>query len=250
MGNFEKYMDFAGSLVADKNSGSNARFKNQKALADFVGIANSQAAKYRDENSLGNIKKFMNFLDKLGVNLNFSANEEPARDVCFVDAKIVSAGDHVEPPRVEDYIAAPLVGKVGAGPGYAPKDEVKSWFLVYKNVPSIMYRRNLLAVEIAQGSFSMVPTLHPGDIVLIDRDDCTVSTPGKMWLVKDDYDQGMIKRVKIDRVSRDDLAITYYSDNIRDYPPVTYSLRRHFDGDMSRAIVGRVIWAWSDVREK
>lgn len=230
-------------FVAEEHKG------NRSAAARVLGLGSGTLGQWLDRKRAPNLEALSPVFAKLGVGFT-GRRVEPTRDVCFINAKIVPADDNVEPPREEDYIAVPLVGEVGAGPGYAPQDEIRSWFLVYKNIPSIMYRHNFLAVEIAKGSRSMVPTLYPGDIVLVDRDDCTVSSPGKMWLVKDEYDQGMIKRVKIDKVSRDDLSITYYSDNIKDYPPITYSLRRHFDNDLSRAIVGRVIWAWSDVSEK
>ncbi|MCB8573639.1 phage repressor protein, partial [Bilophila wadsworthia] len=41
--------------------------------------------------------------------------------------------------------------------------------------------------------------------------------------------------------------ITYYSDNAAENPPEVYSLMEDFDGDWNKSIVGRVVWAWSDV---
>ena len=46
------------------------------------------------------------------------------------------------------------------------------------------------------------------------------------------------------------MALSLYSDNAINYPPVMYSLKKDYLDDWDRAIVGRVIWAWSDVREK
>lgn len=175
---------------------------------------------------------------------------EASRDVCFVNAKVVPAGEYAAPPRAEDYIAAPLVGEVGAGPGYLPDDEIKSWFLAYKHLPAIRYRRNLIAVEIGHNSTSMQPTLNPGDIVLVDRDDRDVQRPGHMMLVLDPDDgSGMIKRVSVTE-RQEDFQITYYSDNGAKWPPMIYSLKNDFYDDWDKAIVGRVIWAWADVREK
>lgn len=70
-------------------------------------------------------------------------NEVQCQNVCFVNARIVPAGENVPPPQAEDYIAAPMVGEVGAGPGYIPQEEIKSWFLVYKHQDAVRYRRNL-----------------------------------------------------------------------------------------------------------
>ena len=188
-------------------------------------------------------------LERLGVSFS-EPDKAPGKDVCFVNARLAPAGEHLLPPHAEDYMAAPLVGEVGAGPGYIPQDEIKSWFLVYKNLPAVRYRRNLIAVEIGRNSTSMQPTLNPGDIVLVDRDDRDVTCPGHMMLVKDPEGQGMIKRVAVEDTADGDSSITYYSDNAHLNPPSLYSLKRDFLGDWERCIVGRVIWAWSDVTEK
>ena len=190
--------------------------------------------------------------DKLGISISRAGNDA-SRDVKFINATPASGSvtEGVQPPDAEDYIAAPLVGEAGAGPGYLPEDEIKSWFLAYKNQPAIRYRKNLIAVEIGKQSRSMLPTLAPGDIVLVDRDDRDVSKPGHMMLVLDPLDgSGMVKRVSVEDLPDGDSRITYYSDNAREYAPVMYSLREDFGGDWDKAIVGRVIWGWADIREK
>lgn len=195
------------------------------------------------------LSKLTPFFDAIGAKISLPG-EDSGKDVCFVDAKLVPAGEHVQPPQAEDYIAAPLVGEVGAGPGYVAQDDVKSWFLVYRHHPAIQHRYNLLAVEIAKNSTSMIPLLKPGDLVLVDRNDRDVSRPGHIMLVKDPDDQGMIKRVSVEQQDDGDYSVVYYSDNAMENPPICYSLRRDFFNDWQRAIVGRVIWAWADVREK
>lgn len=179
------------------------------------------------------------------------AGEHPDREVCFVKADTVSTTEGVTPPSSLDYIAAPLVGEVGAGPGYLPQEDIRSWFLVYRQLPAIRYRRNLVAVEIGPSSTSMQPTLNPGDIVLVDRDDRDVSRPGHIMLVLDPLDgSGMVKRVSVQDKKDGDFQITFYSDNTVQWPPSIYSLEKDFNGDWDKAIIGRVIWAWADVREK
>ena len=195
------------------------------------------------------LEKLSPLLDAIGATISLPQTEA-SRDVCFVNTKIVPAGEYAAPPVAEDYVAAPLVGEVGAGPGYLPEDEIKSWFLVYKRLEAIRYRKNLIAVEIGHNSTSMQPTLSPGDIVLVDRDDRDVARPGHMMLVLDPFDgAGMIKRVSTIEQG-DDFRITYYSDNAAKWPPTVYSLKNDFCDDWDKAIVGRVIWAWADVREK
>ena len=189
-------------------------------------------------------------LERLGVQFS-SPSPESGRDVCFVNARIVPAGEHAAPPSAEDYMAAPMVGEVGAGPGYIPEEDIKSWFLVFKNQPAVRYRRNLIAVEIGPHSTSMQPILNPGDIVLVDRDDRNVKDPGHMMLVLDPKDgSGKVKRVAVHDTDDGDCRITYYSDNAASNPPEIYSLRDDFFGDWEKSIVGRVVWAWSDVTGK
>lgn len=246
MGNFEKYLRFANDLT----NGTHSRFRTKAELAEFAEIAPSQVKKYQTASDMKNIEKFFAFLDKLGVNLDFEPNPEPDRDVCFVNAKIAPIGEGIEPPQSEDYIAAPMVGEVGAGLGYIPQDEVKSWFLAYRHHPAVRFRRNLIAVEIGAHSTSMQPTLNPGDIVLVDRDDRDVQHPGHMMLVTDPDGAGMIKRVSIEDKQDGDYRITFYSDNGLKHPPMVYSLLKDYAGDWDKVIAGRVIWAWTDVREK
>lgn len=246
MGNFEKYLRFANDLT----NGTHSRFRTKAELAEFAGIAPSQVKKYQTASDMKNIEKFFAFLDKLGVNLDFEPNPEPDRDVCFVNAKIAPIGAGITPPQSEDYIAAPMVGEVGAGLGYIPQDEVKSWFLAYRHHPAVRFRRNLIAVEIGAYSTSMQPTLNPGDIVLVDRDDRDVLRPGHMMLVTDPDGAGMIKRVSIEDKQDGDYRITFYSDNGLKHPPMVYSLLKDYSGDWDKVIAGRVIWAWTDVREK
>lgn len=246
MGNFEKYLRFANDLT----NGTHSRFRTKAELAEFAGIAPSQVKKYQTASDMKNIEKFFAFLDKLGVNLDFEPNPEPDRDVCFVNARIAPIGASIEPPQSEDYIAAPMVGEVGAGLGYIPQDEVKSWFLAYRHHPAVRFRRNLIAVEIGAHSTSMQPTLNPGDIVLVDRDDRDVLRPGHMMLVTDPDGAGMVKRVSIEDKQDGDYRITFYSDNGLKHPPMVYSLLKDYAGDWDKVIAGRVIWAWTDVREK
>lgn len=234
--------------------GKGLRFRNTKACALFLGMPETKdAIKFynflKGTDTSGSA--VLDWLDKMGVIIEFPSNDTPAgKDICFVNAKIVSAGEGVEPPQAEDYMAAPMVGEVGAGPGYIPQDQVKSWFLVYKNLPAVRYRRNLIAVEIGENSTSMTPTLNPGDIVLVDRDDREVRKSGRMMLVLDPDGAGMVKRVSVKDMPSGDCRITYYSDNAAEHEPVVYSLREDFFGDWERSIVGRVVWAWSDVTEK
>jgi len=187
-------------------------------------------------------------LDSLGARVVLPEVEpEPGRDVCWIDAKVVPAGEGQPAPEVEDYLAVPLVEEVGAGPGIVPQGELLSWFLVWRHQRAVMGKRDLIAVRIADKSTSMMPTLRPGDIVLVDRQDLDCSKAGRIMLVIDPDGSGMIKRVSARQTRDRDWQITFYSDNTAENPPVMYSLREDYDGEWRRAIGGHVVWAWSDM---
>ena len=71
-----------------------------------------------------------------------------------------------------------------------------------------------------------------------------------MLVVEPGHDGGaMVKRVSTQKVDGD-VELIFYSDNAKEYPPSIYRLNRDYGGDIARAIVGRVLWAWSDMTRK
>lgn len=200
-----------------------------------------------------NAENFLGWLERLGVTLAFPEEDrDTSRGVVFGRAALVSAVEGAAPPAEEDYIAVPLAaGPVAAGRGMVPADEVRSWVLVWKHHDSVRFRRNLIAVEIGRGMTSMVPTLHPQDICLVDRDDfhAKFDPPGNIFLVREPDDSVAVKRVVL-KARSGETHVTFYSDNVTEHPPQVYSLRADYGGDISKAIIGRVVWAWSDMSRK
>ena len=241
--------DFFTAVMATIRKTVETQFKGNISRASQAwGVTGDNLNKWLNGTRSPTLEKISPILNQIGAYL--ACSNESGRNVCFVNAKIAPAVEGALPPEAEDYMAAPLVGEVGAGPGYIPQEEIKSWFLVYRNLPAVRYRRNLIAVEIGDHSDSMQPTLNPRDIVLVDRDDRDIQRPGHMMLVLDPDGAGMIKRVAVQDLEDGDSRITFYSDNAMKHPPQVYSLRRDYMGEWEKIIVGRVIWAWADVREK
>lgn len=141
--------------------------------------------------------------------------------------------------RMEDYYAAPLVaGKIAAGTGILPDEEVKSLVWIYS--PELKGRRShqLVAVQLDRLAESMRPTLFPGDIILIDRDD-----PGSVQ----DFQSGKIYAIRTERTQSEcavkrlyatDKGIIISSDN-RSFPP-----EASWTNDLERLVIGRVVWGW------
>ncbi|MEM5789177.1 MAG: S24 family peptidase, partial [Syntrophobacteraceae bacterium] len=144
-----------------------------------------------------------------------------------------------------DYYSAPLVeGKIAAGSGgLVEEDQIKSKVWIY--APELLDRRRhrLTAVQVGEvNGISMLPTIAPGDIVLIDHDDPggakRLFKSGKIYAIRTSRTEPdtAIKRVY---ESGENLVIA--SDNREFAPEVAWS--RNVD----ELIVGRVVWGWRNL---
>ncbi len=231
--------------------GQGEQFANKKQMADSLDVNPSQLNRFLSGERGLTLDSLGRILDKLGCKTMFpdEISEQP-RNVCFV-APSPTATVEGE-PLSEDYLAVPLAASpVAAGPGLIPEDAIDGWVLVWRHHHSVQRRRNLVAVEVGANEYSMIPTLHPGDLVLVDRDDKNPEPAGRIMLVTEPGEDGgaMVKRVATTKRD-DDLELVFYSDNSREFPPFTYRLKRDYYGDISRALVGKVVWAWSDMTRK
>ncbi len=195
----------------------------------------------------------ISWLENLGFRLVFPDDPREVSDVCFVEARLANTSAEAGAPESEDYLAVPLVGEAGAGPGMLQNADVENWVLVYRNYHPIMRRSDLIAVEVGKNQRSMSPTLLPGDIVLVDRKDWGQNgfyCPGNIFLVREPGQEGggKIKRVALSGKG-EGAIITFYSDNVAENEPEPFPLSL-YDGDLRNAIVGRVICAWADLSRK
>lgn len=233
--------------------GPGRRYSNNKRMADELGVDPSQLNRFLKKERGLNADSLGHILDRIGASITFADEpEDAAREICFRQPGKLPNQDATPDPRAEDYLAVPLTtSPVAAKPGLIPEESIDGWVLVWRHQESIRFRSNLVAVEVGQNELSMMPTLHPGDIVLVDRNDRDPSPAGKIMLVSEPGTGGntLIKRVNTQRLE-DDVEIVFYSDNSRDYPPATYRLGRDYGGDIARAIGGNVVWSWSDMTRK
>lgn len=223
------------------------RYGSAGKLAKASGVNAPNISRWRSGQQVPRVKDVAPIMDLMGVHVSIGEGAR-GKDVCWVEAKTVPAGNGLPSPVPEDYLAVPLVEEVGAGPGVIPQGELLSWFLVWRHQRAVVHKRDLIAVRIADSSTSMVPTLRPGDIVLVDRQDLDCSRPGRIMLAIDPDGAGMIKRVSTRQLREDrDWQITFYSDNAATNPPMVYSLNKDYGGEWAKAIGGHVVWAWSDM---
>jgi transcriptional regulator with XRE-family HTH domain len=227
------------------------------ALAEKAGVGQPNVSKFLSGKAIPRFDTIARMLETLGAKVVFPDEErDTTKSVVFVAAKRPGSvgGAEASQPAPENYMAIPLAqGVVAAGPGLIPEDAVRGWVLAMKDQSSIRYRSNLVALEIGRNQESMVPTLHPLDIVLVDRDDFRPEPDGSIFLVRDPGPDAevAVKRVYTSRKDAQTL-VTFVSDNPdkRSYPPSVFSLESDYQGDLRRAIVGRVVWAWSDMTRK
>lgn len=238
--------------------GEGAEFPNRKRMADALEVDPSQLNRFLDGERGLSAETIGRILDGLGARMVLPGAEAEvaaptAREVCFVSARSTlgaGGGRDLPLPQSEDYFAVPLAhSAAAAGPGILPEDQVRGWVLVWRHHESVRFRSDLVAVEIGKGEMSMVPTLHPGDIVLVDRAERSPDPAGKIMLVCDPEGGCAVKRVSA-RPVEGDTELVFYSDNSREFPPMVRRLRRDYGGELASAIGGRVVWAWSDMTRK
>ncbi|GFK93841.1 hypothetical protein NNJEOMEG_01677 [Fundidesulfovibrio magnetotacticus] len=226
------------------------------ALAEKSGVGQPNVSKFLSGKAIPRFDTVARILETLGARILFPDDErDTTRPVVFVSARRSGGtSEQTSPPAPENYMAVPLAqGSVAAGPGLVPEDAVRGWVLAMKDQASIRYRTNLVAMEVGRGQESMAPTLHPLDIVLVDRDDFRPEPDGSIFLVREPGPDAevAVKRVYTSRKEGQTL-LTFVSDNPdkRSYPPSVHSLEGDYQGDLRRAIVGRVVWSWSDMTRK
>ncbi|WP_022662128.1 S24 family peptidase [Paucidesulfovibrio longus] len=234
--------------------GRGSCFPNKKRMADSLEVDPSQLNRFLSGERGLTVDSLGRILDKLGARIAFPDDPaDAAREVCFVTPERSQVGRDSPPPASEDYIAVPLASSpVAAGPGIIPEDRIDGWVLVWRHHEAVRFRSNMVAVQIGKYEQSMIPTLHPGDIVLVDRNERDPVPAGKIMLVTEpggDDAGAMVKRVSTHKTA-DDMELIFYSDNSKEFPPMVYRLGRDYEGDISRAIVGKVVWAWSDMTRK
>ncbi len=163
-----------------------------------------------------------------------TGTDEEEQTIIDVHPKIVPLGEHITAPTEQDldeYVAVPLVvGKIAAGAGRIIREDVHSFVWVYR--PEVRKRTNLVAIALGPKEKSMLPTLTPGSIVIIDRNDKALARTG-IYAVRTGHDECAVKRVVAAAG-----CVLFCSDNL-DYPPVVASTV-----DLEQLIIGRVIWTW------
>lgn len=152
-------------------------------------------------------------------------------------------------PNVElqDYYAAPLIdGKIAAGEGREIGiGDIKNLVWIYAPALRDRRRHNLIAIEVDKVSGdSMFPTIFPGDIVLVDRDepgnDVALFRSSRVYAIRDGDGGCAVKRIYKDDGNG---VLVIGSDNRSVAPRVAWTQ------NISKLIIGRVVWGWRDLMD-
>jgi len=243
------------------NVGKDRRVQ-QIQLAEISGVNQTAISNQINESSKISGDKLLALLEGMGVQLVFPDEQQStSKEVCFVDPRITGIKEYngfetrITPPNADEFLAVPFVEQaVAAGPGLIPEHRAPDWMIVHSpSLPRVS--RNLCAVRVGKNQDSMVPTLHPDDILLIDKGVVSDNMmephpPGNIFLVQEPApDCGLaVKRVLFEQ-GRQSMRIVFYSDNTIAHPPRTYDFTE-FENNIHNALIGRVVWAWSDMTRK
>jgi SOS-response transcriptional repressor LexA len=179
----------------------------------------------------------------LGVPAGYLILGERPRPFKPIQPVITVLGEYTKvPPELarEDYLAVPMIeGKIAAGYlAEIPEDFVTNLVWVYKPEIGKRQHHNLRAVQLAKNADSMVPTLRPGDIIIVDPTERPPMKPlnkNAIYAVRSQEEGGCtVKRVK--EVADFWLLL---SDN-PEKEPMLLSKERE-----DNPFIGRVIWSWT-----
>lgn len=231
--------------------GPGKRYPNNKRMADELGVDPSQLNRFLKKERGLNSESLGHILDRVGVTISFSDDPvDASREIAFVQPQPLRT-DSTAAPKSDDYLAVPLIDlPTATHTGQISEDVVNGWLLVWRHQESFQNRHNLVAVEMGCSEPAMAPTIHAGDIIIVDRDDRVAEPAGKIMLVRDPEKETTNIRRVCSRTVDEDCELIFYADNSREYPPSTFRVERDYGGDMTRAIGGTVVWAWSDMSRK
>ena len=131
----------------------------------------------------------------------------------------------------EDFVSVPLTeSAIAAGQPIIPQEHIEDYVLLH--IRAAGKRANLVASRV--DGHSMIPMLHPGDIVIIDRDDKTI-VKNKMFAI---YHEGGLTAKFVEKKSH--LII------LRPINP-NAEIQIIDLNENPQPIVGKIIGAWKDL---
>ena len=155
-----------------------------------------------------------------------------------IDAKDMSAF------QKDEFLALPIVDSLDLLTRFTSPSNRSGWALVEKKAKCAEGRSNLIAYIVTDNLMS--PTINKDDWVLIDRDDIAIEQ-NRIYLVRFPDGRTVIRRVCLNRSLK---HLIIMNDNTATPRCDTISIEKDCGGDVSKAILGRVIWMRADLSKR
>lgn len=240
-------MGFKSSIYQIIKRAIAKKYGTASALADRARVSQSTMSRYLSGGSIS-MDNLARIMDEIGVEVATPDTQRPTtRETVIL----------MEDGKTHDdrYEAIPLVAPNQAALGQLPpKDSPDQWILVRTDEDGLTGRKNLWAVRLGRDQRYLPDVFEPGDIIIIDCDDVTPPTRtghGNIFLVRHpERDGGEIaaQRAVLQRQDGQPF-VTFYSDN-PEFPPSFYNITVHYDGDMAKAVIGRIVYARTNLARK
>lgn len=232
MGNFWKvYLELAVEQAG-----------NVSKLAEDVGITRQTLSAWRAEKQTPTMSTFLPILKYIGADIVL-VGDDTARRVSFSNMQF----EEGQAPASGDYLAVPVVKDpqlIRDDDYFVPKSNTITHSLPLASHHSVKGRPHLICF-FATGS-DMAPLIDPGDVIYVDRADIAVHEHGHIYLVRDaKTDTVCLRRVDED-YEDGDIHLYFTADNPK-VRPRHYSVKKHYNGKRSAAILGRVVTARVDM---
>lgn len=193
-------------------------------------------------------KTYLDWLEKAGAQIVFPEDNLFAATRPIQIFYTSTTSDGASRPPGDNYLAVPLVDRSNMAKRNS-NVEPQDWIII-RAKDDFKDQANLVVLQIDIEENSMSPLLYPGDFVLVDCN-CNLpqEPPGNVYLAQTpDREGALVKRVQIHK-KNDKSNVIFYSDNPV-YGPETYDLNSDFDGDIRKAIIGKVVWSWNQISKR
>lgn len=221
-------------------------------LREFARLHNiqpSQISRWLSGSTSPKLDDLGRVFDAIGIDLSRNSSCCGGRPVKILCPEHVPREDLNE--ISDSFVAIPVVNDPDdvSVNGYAvPKYNRESWALVDKSFQSVSGRSDLIVVPVSDSDMS--PTLNDGDLVLVDRDRAPVKN-GRIYLCRSPRSSETgFRRVVLEEMPDGDTQIIMTNDNMLGVRPRSFSLRKDYEGDIFKAVLGRAIWIRTSIEDK
>lgn len=211
-------------------------WRNPSHMAESIEVPQSVVSKFLAGSQLPRADNLMKMLEACGARVVFPDEGALPRAVSFGETFEGKPGIHAG-----DYRAVPMIPpkeKLLKAGGALGEEE---FFVIHVGEEATRYRERLAAFRVPKDSHAMAPRIPAGAVVLVDLAERTPGKPDALFLVQSPKGAKMVRRVRVVEFAGVGSTLLFYAED-PNHAPEVHALEE-FRGDMSAAILGRVIKA-------